>query len=64
MKTYTQDEAAEELGVSRFQLWRWRNAGHFRVGSKRPGRRGYVFTDADLAVIRKWLATTEPLDGE
>ena len=57
MKMYTQSELANELGVPRPTLARWEKTDGFPVvGQRHPVRRKVIYTEKDLALIRKWMA--------
>ena len=64
MTTYNQSEAAEKLGIGRSTLIRWHKKGYFEVGKRHPRRRLIVYTDADLAVIRKWMNEFKPIESD
>ncbi|WP_429910805.1 MerR family transcriptional regulator [Glycocaulis sp.] len=53
-ETYTTDEAAKELGLSKSTLLRWIREGRI-LDVKRDRNNWRVFTAADIARIRKVL---------
>ena len=58
---YKHSEVAEELGVSRQTLWRWRRQGSIPVGHRyRDGKT--LFTAAEVEAIRQFANRVEPLD--
>ena len=54
-------EVAEQLGVTRQTLWRWRRDGSIPVGSKYRGRQ-IVYTAEELEIIRQFSERIEPID--
>jgi len=57
-KEYRTDEAARRIGCSRSTLLRWFREG--RVADVGRDRRGWrVFTEQDIARIRRWAAGNE-----
>jgi excisionase family DNA binding protein len=62
MKTYTMEEAAKQLGVSRQTLYAWIEAGH--VAAPKPtvvGRQSFrLWTEADVKRARKFKGSLKP----
>jgi predicted site-specific integrase-resolvase len=56
---YTQEQAAAELGISRWTLSRWHSDGKITVGRKMKNRKKYIYTVSDIATIRAWMNETE-----
>jgi excisionase family DNA binding protein len=60
MKTYTTVQAARELGIGRDTIYRWMRAKKIRGGrvirvGTTVGVQLRVWTDRDLAAIRRWM---------
>ena len=54
-------ELAEELGISRQTLWRWRKQGKVPAGHKyRDGQ--VLFTTEEASRVREYAHQLEPLD--
>ena len=57
---WTVSEIADELGVSRQTLWRWRKADEIPQGCKARGNR-VVFSRDEVAAIRAFAERVEPI---
>jgi predicted site-specific integrase-resolvase len=63
-KTFTQEQAAERLGVARTTLWRWQKkwaqSGELKVGKVRTGHNAgdWIYTEADIKAIEQWMDGT------
>jgi len=54
------DQIAQELGVSRTTLWRWRQSGRVPVGHKYRGRLT-LFTVSEFEAIRDYANRLAPV---
>lgn len=54
-------EVAEEVGVARQTLWRWRRAGSIPVGRKYRGRQ-VIYNESEVELIRQYAERIEPID--
>ena len=57
---WTVSEIADELGVSRQTLWRWRKADEIPQGCKARGNR-VVFSLDEVVAIRAFAERVEPI---
>ena len=54
-------EIAEEVGVSRQTLWRWRNNGKIPIGHRfRDGR--VLFTSEEAEEVRRFANRLDPIE--
>jgi predicted site-specific integrase-resolvase len=57
---FTATEVAQDVGVVRQTLWRWRQEGKIPAGSRYRGRQ-ILYTRAELVRIRQFANRVEPL---
>jgi len=63
-KQYLQaTEVAEEGGVTRQTLWRWRRDGSIPVGRKFRGRQ-VIYNSGEVEIIRQFAQRIEPIDDQ
>jgi DNA-binding FadR family transcriptional regulator len=55
--TYSEREAAELIGVSRYTLKRWRELGHIAA---HHARRPILYTHQDIEQIHEWMRSRHP----
>jgi hypothetical protein len=60
---FTATEVAQDVGVVRQTLWRWRQEGKIPLGSRYRDRQ-ILFTQAELDLIREFAHRVEPLAAE
>ena len=60
---FTATEVAQDVGVVRQTLWRWRQEGTIPAGSRYRDRQ-VLFTRAELDRIREFAHRVEPLAAE
>jgi predicted DNA-binding transcriptional regulator AlpA len=58
---YSVSEVADQLGISRQTLWRWRSDGKVPLGRKFQDRK-VVFTEQEVERIREHAFRMEPID--
>ena len=56
----TMSEAAEQLGVARQTLWRWRKEGRIPPGRRYRGRE-VIFTSEEVEEARQYANRVEPI---
>ncbi len=59
---FTVCEVANELGISRQTLWRWRKHGDVPAGRRYRRGRQIVFSQEDIAIIRDYANRLEPAE--
>lgn len=57
---FTATEAAEDVGVVRQTLWRWRQEGKIPLGHRYRDRR-ILFSERELVAIREFAHKLQPL---
>lgn len=59
---YSQTEVAEELGIRRETLWRWRNEGKIPRGRRFRGRE-VLFTEGEFEEAKAYANRLEPIES-
>lgn len=60
IKYFFATQVAENIGVTRQTLWRWRRAGSTPAGRKYRGRQ-VLYTDDEVELIRQYAERLEPI---
>lgn len=60
---FTATEVAEDVGVVRQTLWRWRQQGKIPAGHRYRDRQ-ILFSEAELEKVRTFAHKLEPLEAD